>query len=85
MYLIITHNLTKRTVTFRNLEDIGHNRLNYQFAITLPEGMPDGEYTYQLYGDDNTPQGSGIMQIGDYCNKNTQRYNDTDRYITYGE
>ena len=65
MRLKITNNLTKAVTNFDNLENIDVSRIFYCFEIRLPEGMADGEYTYELF-DGTEIKATGLLQIGEY-------------------
>ena len=56
----------------------------WNFNLTLPDGIQDGEYSYQVYDDDNISIASGLAQIGDYTPIKTE-YNEKEEYITYDE
>lgn len=83
MLLKLTNNLTKKVYNFDNLDDKLTSRLFYTFDITLQDDMDDGEYTYQLFDDENIVA-SGLIQIGDYTqNNNTYTPTEQNGYIQY--
>lgn len=84
MLLKLTNNLSKITTEFSGLTDQDTSRLYYIFDITLPEGMDEGEYSYELFDDDNNSVVSGLAQIGDYVPENkTYTTQETNGYIQY--
>lgn len=44
--------------------DQGSSEQYYNLAIELPEGIPNGEYEYTLYGGDRVLS-TGLMVVGD--------------------
>jgi hypothetical protein len=51
----------------------------------LPDGIKDGEYTYELYENGNMVS-TGLLQIGDYKQESGKEYNENKKgYIVYGE
>lgn len=84
MTLKICNNLTKVVYTFDNLDDKLTSRLFYTFDLTLPEGMDDGEYTYNLIDGNEAIVATGLLQIGDYKpNNNTYTAQTQNGYIQY--
>jgi len=84
MYLKLTNNLTKVEYTFTGLTDNLESRMFYSFTITLPEGISDGEYKYELFDEENTLQASGLLQVGDYVPEKTEyKPENKQDYITY--
>ena len=82
MKLKLVNNLTKNTIDLGEIEDKKVSALFYSFDISLPDGIIDGEYTYQLYVDDNIVS-TGLLQVGDYKSDNKE-YNDNKKgYIVY--
>lgn len=67
------------------VEDRSRSSLFYNFTLLLPEGLPDGEYTYRLT-DGDAVLATGLVRIGRYGAKNAV-YTDNDRkpYTVYGE
>jgi hypothetical protein len=85
MQLKLINNLTKNTVELGEIEDKVESTIFYSFDITLPKGMNDGEYTYELYDTDGKMVSNGLVQIGEYKQENKE-YNDNKKgYIVYGE
>jgi len=86
MTLKLIHNLTKKEFELTGLEDLSRSRIWYTFDITLPEGMPNGEYTYTLY-DGNVAKASGLLQVGEYVadktNYNKDEIKEHNGYIQY--
>lgn len=70
--------------TFDNLDDKLASRLFYTFDLTLQEGMDDGEYTYDLFDENNLSTATGLLQIGNYTpNNNTYTAQTQNGYIQY--
>lgn len=82
MELRLTNTLSLSAWTFE-VTDIGDYRLYYHFEdFQLPDGIPDGQYTYELW-DSEEMKGKGLLQIGDYKN-NAEKYDtDNDQRIIY--
>lgn len=85
MDLKLTNQLSKVEYTLTGLTDLQTSRLYYMFDITLPEGMLDGQYSYQLIDDDNKVVATGILQVGDYVPEVTVHNTEKKGYIVYGE
>lgn len=67
-----------------DVTDINDSRLYFHFMTKIPEGYPDGEYNYYLYDDDMKEcYGQGLLQIGNYENKNTTKYTNNGTYKQY--
>ena len=82
MVLKFTNNTTKQEWNL-DVTDTNDSRMFYHFDIILPEGMPDGEYTYILL-DDDTPKASGLLQVGEYIpDNNTYTAQTQNGYIAY--
>ena len=75
MTFYLQNNVTKREYSYR-VYDVNDSTLFWHFALTLQEGMDDGEYTYRLESGD-VEVAKGILQIGNYQN-NTKKYTVTD-------
>lgn len=74
MKLKCVNNVGKKSFIL-DVTDINDSRLYFHFMVKLPESLPDGEFTYYLYDDDMKECfGQGILQVGDYVNKNTTKY-----------
>lgn len=85
MQLKIINNLTKNTIDLGEVEDSLVSSIFYSFEITLPDGVKDGEYTYELYENGNKVS-TGLLQIGDYKQESGKEYNENKKgYIVYGE
>ena len=85
MELKLINNLTKNTIDIGGIEDKLISAIFYSFDISLPEGVMDGEYTYQLINDEGKMVSTGLLQVGDYENSNNE-YKETKKgYIVYGE
>lgn len=80
MLLKLVNNLTKVEYEI-DVEDKGTSGSFYDFDITLPTPMVDGEYTYQL-SDNDKVVATGLCQIGDYIKQATS-YNKKEKYVTY--
>lgn len=80
MELKLVNNLTKME---RNVEvtDKGTSGAFYDFDIVLPNGMVDGEYTYELMEYGKTVS-RGLCQIGNYI-ADKKQYNKEEKYVTY--
>ena len=64
--LILKNEVTNRSYTLQNLEDLNLSAFNYTFNIQLPENMPTGEYTYRLIDENNALMATGMAQCGNY-------------------
>lgn len=58
---------------------LGHGYVTV--TVTLPAGLPDGEYTYALHCGTDTV-GAGLATVGDYKHTPT-KYNETIQYKQY--
>ena len=84
MIVKFQNNLDKSEYIFDNLEDLKSSRLYYVFDITLPEGCPDGEYTYSLIDDNDKVLATGLCIIGDYTPANNKTYaKEQNGYVQY--
>jgi hypothetical protein len=85
MQIKLINNLTKNTIDLGEVEDSLVSSIFYSFEITLPDGVKDGEYTYELYENGNMVS-TGLLQIGDYKQESGKEYNENKKgYIVYGE
>lgn len=85
MQLKLINNLAKNTIDLGEVEDSLVSSIFYSFEITLPDGVKDGEYTYELYENGNKVS-TGLLQIGDYKQESGKEYNENKKgYIVYGE
>lgn len=82
MRLSITNNTTKRVIYDEIVEDLGGNRNFYKFSINLPNDVEDGEYTYDLYNEEEIIA-TGLIQVGDYKSDNFSYKNNKKEYISY--
>lgn len=85
--LKLRNNLTKAEYSIGNLTDNNVSRIWYAFDITLPLGVTDGEYSYELYDSSGGLKGTGLLQIGDYQPEKQSYEGDTIKenngFITY--
>lgn len=65
MRLKLTNNLTKTDYEFE-VVDKGDSALFYNFEITLPQGIKDGEYSYKLFNEKEMEIATGLLQVGEY-------------------
>ncbi len=82
MELIFTNNVSKIQYSITGLTDLCTSALFWQFNITLPEGMLEGEYEYNLL-DGNTVIARGVLQIGDYTPDKTTYNTNNNGYTVY--
>ena len=74
MKLRFYNNVSKQSFIL-DATDINDSRLYFHFMVKIPEGLPDGEYEFQLMDDDmKETYGQGLAQIGNYDN-NAKKYN----------
>ena len=65
MILQLINNVTKREWNY-TVDDADKYRDYYLFeGLQLQEGMPDGEYSYNLF-DKDVMLSTGLVRIGDY-------------------
>lgn len=81
MILKLTNNVTKQEYTWE-VNDEGKSGMYWTFEIILPEGITDGEYSYELY-DDVQKIASGLCQIGEYVEQKKTYQNNEKKTITY--
>ena len=60
--------------------DLQTSNLYFRIAVTLPEGLPDGEYEYSLMNGENILS-SGLLVIGE--NSHPSEYNKEIQYEQY--
>lgn len=85
MQIKLINNLTKNTIDLGEVEDSLVSSIFYSFEIVLPDGIKDGEYTYELYENGNMVS-TGLLQIGDYKQESGKEYNENKKgFIVYGE
>lgn len=81
MILKLTNNLTKTEYQF-NVEDKYSSTMFFSFDIVLPDGIKDGEYSYQLLDDKGVEVATGLAQIGEYTPKKTT-YENNKKIVQY--
>ena len=82
MKLVLKSNITKKTWEY-TVVDVFDSKLYYHFPkFKLTETMDDGEYDYELY-DDEELVAQGLLQIGDYQNKDVKSYTTDGKYKQY--
>lgn len=84
MKLRLKNNVDKKEYEF-NVEDLEDSGMFYHFHINLLNGMPDGEYGYFLYDENNKKVAEGLLQVGDYTIREQEQpvYNNNQEYIQY--
>lgn len=84
MTLKFKNNVGKQEYEF-TVTDIGDSSLYYHFEdVQLPSGIDDGEYSYELYDEDNVLVAQGLVQIGDYVPEDKKTYeNNNTEYKQY--
>lgn len=83
MQLKLINNLTKNTIDLGEVEDSLMSSIFYSFEIVLPDGVKDGEYTYEL-SENGVIVSTGLLQIGDYKQESGKEYNENKKgYIVY--
>lgn len=87
MFLRITNNLTKMTYDLRGIEDKKTSKLFYVLDVRVPSiNIEEGEYTYELFDDEEKVIAQGLLQYGDYKrdeNVNTEYNDNNNGYIVY--
>lgn len=81
MVLKFENNVSKKEYEFQ-VTDKNLSQIWYNFDISLPEGMDDGEYTYTLY-EGVTVLATGLVQIGDYVPNKVNYNKDKHEFIQY--
>lgn len=76
MFLVM-RNTTDQQETTLYVTDLNTSELYFNLAVTLPEGLADGEYQYTLK-DGNIQVSCGLLYIGDL-----QSPSQYERTITY--
>ena len=87
MIIRFTNNLTKNTIELSEIEDKKKSSMFFTFDITLPEGVDEGEYTYELI-DEGRVIANGLLQIGDYerdTDVNKEYKEEKKGFIVYGQ
>lgn len=83
MQLKLINNLTKNTIDLGEVEDKLVSSIFHSFEIVLPDGVKDGEYTYEL-SENGVIVSTGLLQIGDYKQESGKEYNENKKgYIVY--
>ena len=84
MKLILKNNVDKKEYEF-SVTDLEDSGMFWHFHINLPNGMPDGEYGYFLYDENDKEVAEGLVQIGYYEIKEQEQsvYNNNQEYIQY--
>lgn len=90
MVLKLTSTLSKSEYIFEHLEDNLTSRIFWDFSITLPQGIKDGEFQYVLTYDDGTVEATGLCIVGDFVPETHPYTGDTtikesNGYIQYGQ
>lgn len=60
--------------------DLGTSHIYFNVALTLPSGMPNGEYEYTLC-DDNGVLSTGLLIVGEHTSP--EQMNNTTTYEQY--
>lgn len=84
MKLTFKNNTDKKSYDF-NVTDLSDSGMFYHFdSITLPSGIPDGDYNYYLYDENDKLVAEGLCQIGTYT-EHTKKYEkeEKDTFIQY--
>lgn len=74
---LVLRNTTDQQETTLSVTDLNTSGLYFNLAVTLPEGLADGEYQYTLK-DGNIQVSCGLLYIGDL-----QSPSQYERTITY--
>lgn len=84
MRLLLKNNVDKKEYTFTG-EDLGDSVMFWHFNINLYDGMPDGEYGYFLYDNEEKLVAEGLVQVGNYEIREEEKhiYNNENNYIQY--
>ena len=85
MIFKITNNISKKSYQF-SVEDYGDSMLYYHFDVTFESLVDEGEYTYNLYDDEEKVLlATGMLQVGDYIPEYTTTYIDNNKteFIQY--
>lgn len=85
MKLILKNNVDKKEYEFSvvDLEDSG---MFWHFNINLVSGMPDGEYSYFLFDNDEKQVAEGLVQVGNYEIREEEKHtynNSGTEYLQY--
>lgn len=83
MRLKIKNTTDLKVIMDTEVTDKGTSARFYTFDITLPEGIPDGEYEYTLQ-DDGLVLSTGIIKIQGHGDKPNEQYNKEIEYKQYG-
>lgn len=83
MILQMINSVTKQEWNY-TVDDANKYRDYYLFeGLQLEEGMPDGEYTYNLLDEDDDIVSTGLMRIGDYKASNKTYDKGKSGYVYY--
>lgn len=86
MFLKITNNLTKNSYYIGGNEDKKVSKLFYVLDVRPSIDIEEGEYTYELFDDEDKMVAQGLLQYGDYKrdeNVNTEYNDNNNGYIVY--
>ena len=81
MQCILQHNTTKFRRYYPYLDVNTDNVMYFEIVIDTRD-FEDGEYTIQLFTDDNVMVGEDIIKLGEYKN-NKQQYKIEKKYTQY--
>lgn len=81
MQCILRHNTTKFRRYYPYL-DVNTDNIMYFEIVIDTRDFEDGEYTIQLFTDDNVMVGEDIIKLGKYKN-NKQQYKIEKKYTQY--
>lgn len=79
--IILKNNISQESYTY-NLEEVGDSALYYHFQ-DLEIDIPDGEYTYTLYGESEEILGEGLCRVGNVETQRNIEYNNERTYKQY--
>lgn len=79
MKIELKNNLTGKTYTVDDLQGVQIGNYIKIDSLSLPDGLPDGEYTLSLIENDEV-QSSELCRIGDYKRESDQ-YKGTERHF----
>lgn len=63
--------------------DLNTSALYYIIALTLPEGIPDGEYEYRLKDGSGRDVATGVLKIGEQDTSVYESFNSEVKYEQY--
>jgi len=82
MTLRLLNNLTKLEYVITGLTDDNTSVLYWDFTVSLPEDIIDGDYNYTLE-DDETVLSTGLARVGNYTPEVTAHTTNNNGYICY--